>query len=81
MVKRHTENNRNIETDLLKNETRKTEIEAIMSSEDFYKNAEKSVDLKKEYSDILANIERLNKVWDFETEKLNILLNKISNNN
>jgi len=70
-----------IESELLKNETRKTEIEAIMSSEDFYKNAEKSVDLKKEYSDILENIERLNKVWDFETEKLNTLLNQISNIN
>lgn len=70
-----------IEKELLKNETRKAEIESIMSSEDFYKNAEKSVELKKEYSDILENIERLNKIWDFETEKLNILLNQISDIN
>ncbi len=70
-----------IESELLKNETRKSEIEEIMSSEDFYKNAEKSIELKKEYSDILENIEHLNKKWDFETEKLNILLKQISNIN
>lgn len=65
----------NIESELEKNEIIKKEIEKNMSSEDFYKEGNKTIEIKMEYNSILKRIEELTMLWDRETEKLNKLLN------
>lgn len=52
-------------------EQRKKELEDEMSNEDFYKDANKVIDVQNEYNNILKTLEESNSLWEIEIEKLN----------
>ena len=58
-------------------EQRKKELEHIMAQKDFFKDANKVIDVQNEYNDILKKLEAFNSLWEIETEKLNSLQNKL----
>jgi ATP-binding cassette, subfamily F, member 3 len=69
-----------LESDILKNEARKIEIEKLMSDEHFYEDVNKSIELKNEYNNILSALEKLNKNWDEKILELTETEKKIINN-
>jgi ATP-binding cassette subfamily F protein 3 len=66
-----------IENDISEFEKRKKEIEKNMTEENFYKDVNKSIELKSEYRNILDNLNNLNILWESETE----ILTKIEKQN
>jgi ATP-binding cassette subfamily F protein 3 len=69
-----------LEEDVKKYEKRKTELEGEMAQEDFFKDANKVIDVHNEYNDILKKLEESNTQWDIEIEKLNSLEEKSTSN-
>jgi len=60
-----------IETELEKMEKRKSEIEALMSDEDFFKDADKVIEINTEYKEILRLSDLLNTEWEAKVTELN----------
>jgi ATP-binding cassette subfamily F protein 3 len=62
-----------LEEEVTRFEQRKKELEDEMSKEDFYKDANKVIDVQNEYNNILKILDESNSLWEIETEKLNNL--------
>jgi ATP-binding cassette, subfamily F, member 3 len=60
-----------IEKELEKNENRKTEIEKIMSKEEFFKDADYVIEINAEYKEIQKNIDKLNSQWEEKVSEIN----------
>lgn len=56
---------------LMKLEKEKSELEALMSDENFYKKGKEAVDIKINYDKILSRIEKISNEWNEKIEKLN----------
>lgn len=69
-----------VEEEVARLELRKKELEHVMSQDDFFKDANKVIDVQNEYNDILKKLESFNSIWEIETEKLNSLQNKFISN-
>ena len=69
-----------IEADVAKFEKRKKELEDEMSKEDFFKDANKVIDVQNEYNNILKTLEESNSLWEIEIEKLNNLEKQLISN-
>jgi ATP-binding cassette subfamily F protein 3 len=67
-----------IENNLHFLEKRKNELENVLIKEDFYKDVQKSVSVKKEYENILKEIEDYQIKWEIESKKLIELENIIN---
>jgi ATP-binding cassette subfamily F protein 3 len=64
-----------IENELEKKELRKTELEKIMSGEDFFKDADYVIEINTEYKEIQKNIDKLNSNWEEKVSELNEIEN------
>jgi len=60
-----------IEAELEIKEKRKSEIEALMSDEDFFKDADKVIEINTEYKEILRLSDLLNTEWETKVSELN----------
>ncbi len=60
-----------IENEIEKYERRKSELEKIMSSEDFFKDADYVIEINAEYKEILKVISNLNLNWEGKVNELN----------
>jgi len=69
-----------IEEEVARFERRKKELEDEMSKEDFYKDANKVIDVQNEYNNILKTLEESNSLWEIEIEKLNNLEKQLISN-
>ena len=69
-----------IEEEVARFEQRKKELEDEMSREDFYKDANKVIDVQNEYNNILKTLEKSNSLWEIEIEKLNNLEKQLISN-
>jgi ATP-binding cassette subfamily F protein 3 len=69
-----------VEEEVKRLEQRKKELEFEMAQEDFFKDANKVIDVQNEYNDILKKLTASNSLWEIETEKLNSLQNKLISN-
>lgn len=67
-----------IEDKIISLEDRKKDIENLMADEKIYKNVEKVIELKKEYSDITAELNRLNLEWNQSVEEIDNLNKQLS---
>lgn len=62
-----------IEAELEKKEKRKTELELIMSAEDFFKDADYVIEINTEYKEIQKKIDGLNSLWEEKVSELHEL--------
>jgi len=62
-----------LEAEIEKKEKRKSEIEDMMANEDFFKDADKVVEINTEYKEIQKRMEVLNKDWESKVNELNEL--------
>ncbi|MBC8487249.1 MAG: hypothetical protein H8D45_14565 [Bacteroidetes bacterium] len=69
-----------MEEEVKRLEQRKSELEHIMAQKDFFKDANKVIDVQNEYNDILKKLTASNSLWEIETEKLNSIENKLISN-
>jgi len=69
-----------IEEEVARFEQRKMGLEDEMSKEDFYKDANKVIDVQNEYNNILKTLEESNSLWEIEIEKLNNLEKQLISN-
>ena len=63
---------------LMKLEKEKSELEALMSDENFYKKGKEAVDIKINYDKILSQIEKTSREWNEKIEKLNEYENQLT---
>lgn len=63
---------------LMKLEKEKSELEAEMSDENFYKKGKEAVDIKINYDKILSRIEKISNEWNEKIEKLNEYENQLT---
>jgi ATP-binding cassette subfamily F protein 3 len=63
---------------LMKLEKEKSELEALMSDENFYKKGKEAVDIKINYDKILSRIEKISNEWNEKIEKLNEYENQLT---
>ncbi|MBI5402334.1 MAG: ABC-F family ATP-binding cassette domain-containing protein [Ignavibacteriae bacterium] len=62
-----------IEAELEKKEKRKSEIEALMSDEEFFRDADKVIEINTEYKEIQRIEDSLNREWETKVTELNEL--------
>lgn len=62
-----------IEAELEKKEKRKAEIEALMSGEEFFRDADKVIEINTEYKEIQRIEDALNKEWEAKANELHEL--------
>ena len=62
-----------IESEIEKKEKRKSELELIMSGEDFFKDADYVIEINAEYKEIQKKVNQLNSLWEEKVSELHQL--------
>jgi ATP-binding cassette subfamily F protein 3 len=62
-----------IESELEKKEKRKSELELIMTEEDFFKDADYVIEINAEYKEIQKKVNELNSLWEEKVSELHQL--------